>query len=238
MLTSYLTFFKAHERLLIILLVLGFGTHLYSKYLDSESAKKDQQLAVLTQTLNESKSQASAAALQADSAAAAFQKALDTVQAQNSLLAASNARSQAALAQHQTADRTTLALPEVIQRWQSLVVLQPNDLSQTSSGTVISENGVRATVAQLEAVPTLTSQLADEVQIAANDQSLLTQQTTVTTALQSQVSALNVELADQSKQCTAQVAAEKIKTKRAFIRGFRIGAVVGFIGGLFTGHAL
>ena len=238
MLSSYIAFFKAHERLLIILAVLFVGFHGYSKYLDSQASKKDSQLAALTQVLDQAKAQASTAALQADSAAAAYQKALDSVQAQNVALLASNVRSQAALAKQQTADRSTLALPDVVQRWQSLVPLQPNDLAQSPAGTVVSDSGVRATVAQLEAVPALTAQLSDESKIASNDQSLLTQQTGLTTALQTQVSALNVELTDQSKQCAAQVALEKVKTKRAFIRGFRWGLITGFVGGLFTGHAL
>ena len=238
MLSSYITFFKAHERLIVIVLALGFGTHLYSKYLDNQATKKDAQLVVLTQTLDQAKAQAATAALQTDSAAAAYQKALDTVQAENLALLAANARSQAVLNKQQTADRTTLALPEVVTRWSQLVPLKPNDLAQTAAGTVVSESGVRQTVATLESVPVLTSQLADETKIAANDTSLLAQQTTVTTALQTQVGALNVELADSAKQCTAQVAVEKVKTKKAFMHGLKLGALGGFIGGLFLGHAI
>ena len=52
---KWIAFVKAHERLLIVLLVLSFGGHAYSTFLNWDAARKDAQVAALTQTVAQDK---------------------------------------------------------------------------------------------------------------------------------------------------------------------------------------
>lgn len=76
--------------------------------------------------------------------------------------------------------------------------------------------------AQLEQIPTLQNELASEQNLSESQSQL--------------IAGLQKQLVDSGNVCKAEVAAEKVKTRKAFLRGFKIGGVAGFIAGLIVGH--
>ena len=85
------------------------------------------------------------------------------------------------------------------------------------------------TVVQLEEVPTLTANVASLQTELNNDTTIINKQQQV-------IAQLNTDLIDEKKSHVADVNIEKAKAKRSFLRGFKFGAVAGFVGGLFVGY--
>jgi len=83
-------------------------------------------------------------------------------------------------------------------------------------------------------LPVLQKQLSDETQVADNRSKALDSSQAIMVGLQSQVSGLQLQFTDQTKQCDARVAVAK-KSKWKY---FKAGAVVGFVTGVLTGHYL
>jgi hypothetical protein len=53
-----------------------------------------------------------------------------------------------------------------------------------------------------------------------------------------QITSLNKSVVDITAQGKAEVAAEKVKTKKAFIKGLKYGFGIGFFAGAYIMHAL
>lgn len=73
----------------------------------------------------------------------------------------------------------------------------------------------------LEQLPIVESELASEKTLNDTQAALIT--------------GLNKQLVDSENVCKAEVNAEKAKTKRAFVRGLKIGGIAGFVAGIFVG---
>ncbi len=237
MLEKYLTWFKAHERTIVIVLVLGFGAHMYGRWIDLEGSKANAQVAALTQTVAQDKATVQQLALSASTAQATYQTTLDAITKQNVALEASVAQESTILAQRQAQDKQ-LPLPELAKRMEVLVPAAQGGITATTSGIALSNSAAYGVANVLEQVPTLTSQLASETQVAQNNADLVNKSQAVNADLTKEVGALNTQIGDQSKQCKAEVAAEKVKTKKAFIKGLKAGFVVGFAAGAYIVHAL
>ena len=123
-----------------------------------------------------------------------------------------------------------------------MVTLVPNsqisDVTVGSTGLTLDAAISHLTVSQLETVPALQGELKDETQIAAADQTALTAASTAVVACQADNAALKTTVADQDKKFTAEVQDAKVREKKAFRKGFKWGAVAGFIGGLFVHVAI
>src|SRR5580700_8052302 len=241
MLDKYLLWFKAHERLVIIVLVLGFGAHMYGRYIDLESTKKDAQVAALTQTVEQDKTSVANLAAQAAQAQATYQSTLTAMQAQNAQLAQTIAQESAALSKSQAVDNT-LPLPQLGQRMETLVPDAKGGVTATATGLALNDAASRGVVSQLEEVPVLKDQLSQETQTATNNADMLTKAQTANAACQSEVTGLTKENTDLVAKDKADVAAEKLKTKKAWRSGFKWGAITGVVGSiavkLFTAGAL
>jgi hypothetical protein len=235
-LEKYLLAFKQHERLLIVLAILAFGTFGVSRWLNYESAQKDAKVAALTLVVAQDKASVQNLALQAQQAQATYQTTLDAITKENSALAQANAQQLASLAQRQTGDKQ-LPLPQLGQRLQVLVPAATG-VTATSTGLSLDSNSSVAVVQQLEQVPVLIDELKNETQVAANDKSALDAAGTVIVDKTVQIAGLNKSLTDQQAHEVAAVAAEKVKTKKAFWRGFKYGFVTGFGVGAYIVHAL
>ena len=233
---KYVQLFKAHERAIIVVLVLGFGAHMYGRWIDLEGNKANAQVVALTQTVAQDKQSVANLALQASQANAAFQTTLDAMTRQNQALAQANAQETALLTKNRAVD-ATLPLPQLGQRLQALVPAATG-VTATSTGLSLDSTSSVAVVQQLEQIPVLVDELKNETQVAANNKSALDAAGTVITDKTAQIVGLNKSLTDQQAHEVAAVAAEKVKTKKAFIKGFKWGAITGFIGGIFTMHAL
>ena len=220
---------KAHERIVIVFLILAASVFAVNKIENVIAARDASQASVLIQQVQADKQNAAKIAQDALQQQAVFQTMLSTLQAQNATLSAAVQQDAALLKANRTKD-ATLPLPDLAVRWGQLVPLQPGDLTATATGVSVTPSGARATVVQLEAVPTLTDQLAKETQTAQNNASLLTQSGLVNADLGKQVGALNTELGDSAKQCKAEVAAVKAQARKSKLKWFGIGFVAGFLG--------
>jgi hypothetical protein len=89
----------------------------------------------------------------------------------------------------------------------------------------------------LESVPVLTANLADQTKIAQNYQDELQKSDVLANNLNAQITGLNTLVTDNAKACTAQVAAVKADARKGKIKMFKWGFGLGFIAGLFGGHA-
>lgn len=237
MLTEYITLFKAHERVLIICAVLFTGYCGYGKYLDSKAAHLETKAANVTQTVTADKqdtAQLSASASQAD---LALQKALEDLAVSTARLRASLSADQALLAKNRAAD-AELSLPALGSRIETLAPEAKGGVTATSNGLAVDTTASRGIANQLEAVPILTGDLRTETQVAQNNVDALTKCTSANTDLKAEVTGLTKETKDLAAKDVADVDVEKVKTKKAWRNGFKIGAIVGFISGLFVGHSL
>jgi hypothetical protein len=89
--------------------------------------------------------------------------------------------------------------------------------------------GVSATVQQLEQVPVLSTQVANQSKELGNAQNLLTASNRQVTTLNTEVGSLRVQLSDNAKVCDARVKVESDKVHKARRRWFVIGYVAGFL---------
>lgn len=237
MLEKYLTWFKAHERAIIIVVVLGFGAHMYGRWIDLQSSKKEAQVAALTQAVAQDKANVASLALQASQAQAAYQTTLDAITKQNASLSAAVQADAALLAKNQAVDKG-LALPDVAKRIEVLSPGAAGGITATSNGLTLNDTASHSVVDTLENVPALKSQVDAESQMAFNSNMALGKANDALNACTSEVGALNKSMIDQQAHEAAAVAAEKINTKKAWRSGFKWGFGLGFAAGAYIVHAL
>ena len=224
---KWIALIKAHERLLIVLLVLSFGYHAYGSWLDYDSARKDAQVAALTQKVSQDAVDNKNLAITASTAAAQFQAALDSATKQNAALAASLQRDDALLANNRRTD-ASLDLPALAVRIQQITPgTQPGSIDVENNRLTMADPAAHAIASQLEAVPVLTNELLAANSTVAADQLALGKSSTALTACTDQVGGLQKSLTDQQAHETAAVAAEKTKTKKAWRNGFKWGFAAG-----------
>ena len=213
----------AHERLLIVAILAITGWHFYSKGVDawvSHESGKAQQAAVVVKT-DDAATKAMQAQLTALQATVATQTAIIAKQIAT--------RNQVTVAQQAT-DKT-LPPAELAQRWQTLLHIANGIDPVTGQQFTVTQDAAVQTVVSLEEVPTLTANVASLQTELNNDTTIINKQ-------QELISDQAKELVDEKKSHVADVNEEKAKTKKAFVRGLKVGAVVGFIGGLFVGHGI
>ena len=223
-LSSYVTFIRAHEKLIIVALSGFLIFHIGDKAFDAWIHHDDVNAKIAASTVKTDNTQTVALQTQVTT----LQKQVAATNA--ALIVAIKARNTQTQAQ-QTIDQT-LPLPALAARWETLAQLQPSDIKTTStSDLLISESASRATVQLLEDVPTLQANLKADQAIIDNDVLIMSKQSDL-------IVQLNKDLTDEKTSHVADVKLEQAKGKRSFWRGFKIGAVVGFIGGVWLGHAI
>jgi hypothetical protein len=213
-LSSYVQFIKAHERILILavsgFLIFHIGDGALNGWIHhDETNAKIAALQVKTDDIQTVVLQAQVTTLQKQ------------VASTNAALVAAIAQRNTQTKQQQTTDQT-LPLPALAVRWELLAQLQPTDISTTdvSGQLTVNDAGSRATVQMLEDVPTLQANLKADQTIIDNDVLIIGKQGDLITEL-------NKDLVDEKKSHVDDVNLEKVKGKRSFIRGFKIGAIVG-----------
>ena len=212
-LDNWIALFKAHERFLIIVLTCALAFHFYGAALTAWVNHDKAQ-----QTIEEQKS----AALTAQSAQLAQQGAqlLAAMTASNAVLAKSIQQRAVQTKAQQTAD-LTLPLPELGQHWVSLLNLPAADISAQPDGTMkVNDAASRATVSQLDAVPGLQADLKNEQQVAANNQTVINQQT-------QQIISDKDTITQSAKTCTDEKNTLKTKNRKSFWTGFKWGVGIG-----------
>jgi K+-sensing histidine kinase KdpD len=231
MLEKYLTFFKAHEKLLALIILAGVTLFSVNKFLDkrydASVAREQAANAVLKDQVSKNADiQKSVDGLQQQYAAL-----LAGVQKQNAALtAAIAARNQTATAQQKT--DADLSLQDLATRQQTLA--GTTGIASTSDGLTESPAAAIAVTQQLELLPVLRQDNQDLQAISGDKDKQLTSITAVVNGQNDQISGLKTQLVDSQKSCEAQVAVAR-KSKWKF---FKAGAVVGFVAGVLVGHRL
>jgi hypothetical protein len=237
------SFLLDHEKLLITVIIaitLWWG---YGKYaqirLDHDNAALKQATLVSQQQATQNAAllaQAQQQALVVAADKAALQALTDKVTAQNAQLAQANATLASALAKQQHTD-ASLPVPALVDRWAQLAPGTNFTGAVTSGNNVqVTPSNALATVQQLEKVPVLTTELANETTAKTNDDQIITSQSKNIFDLSGQVTTLNASLAgatkldtDHQAQCVDEIKVVKAQAAKSKRRWFVIGYVAGFL---------
>ncbi len=232
-----LSWIQKHERILIVALVLLTGAWLGTSWIDYAAKNADAHAVAIAQQLQDQKAANVQLATTTHNAAAIYQDTISALTQQNSQLAAAVATRNAALGKQQTADKA-LPLSGLALRWASIAGVPPSDITASATGIAITDSGARQTVLELEKVPVLTANLADETVTAGNRQTQINKANDLIDHLGIQVTGLQTQIVDQDKACKAEVTAVKADARKGKVRWFKAGVVVGFVAGLFAGKKL
>ena len=230
--TSWL---KAHEKLLIVLMILLASSWGFSKYADLRVAQTEARANSAEQALTQAKTQDAQNRATVAQVTQQYAAIVQSLQAQNASLSASLAQRQVSLAVQQRTD-ASLPLADLANRLKTLGNAPEGSVSVSGSQVTLTQPGAISVTTTLEQVPVLQQDLKDETTIAANGQAELAQANVVITEQTKQVTGLKLTITDEEKACTTQVAAVKAEGRKNSIKWFRRGVLVGIFGGLFAGH--
>jgi hypothetical protein len=220
-------YIEKHEKLIVVLVL---GALLYVGYGRVQAAveKHDKSQETQAQIIaSAQQAKDNALAVQANAQAAQYQALAEKVQAQNAALEQANITLATALAKQQHTD-ASLPPTELANRWTVLVPQAKPTV--TPSGLAVDTPSALATVVQLENVPVLTKQLSNSNAELENADKLLAASNGQVTTLNTEVSGLNLQIVDNQKVCTAQIAVVKADAAKSKRRWFLIGVVAGFLG--------
>lgn len=224
-LSSYITFLKAHEKLLIIAFAGFLALHFYG--------------AGLNAWIDHDKREATTAAQKvADDAAsnAKINAAVADAKKQNDATLAQINREMAILeantAKQKKADDIMIPA-DLAQRLQTVLKVGPQEVtaSPVTGDLVFTPSAAHAVADDLEDLQAAKTNLADLNIELLSEKNLNTLQAT-------QVAGLQTELVDEKLSHQKDVDLERAKSKRSWFRGFRLGVVVGAVGGIAISHWL
>jgi hypothetical protein len=227
-------FLKTHEYLIIFVLCLIVGVHFYSKVISAWETHDQRVADAAHATLQANVATAQQIATVNAQAAAQYQQLATQLAASNKALATAQATRNTATQNQQTIDRT-LPPNELATRWTTLLKMDPQTVLVEPGGKegpdalVITPEGARETVVQLESVPTLQANLKDEQTIVANQDTQIGNLAGVNVGLNKQIDALNVVNAAEIKACTDDKNLLKAKARKSKLKWFFGGFIVGFV---------
>jgi hypothetical protein len=238
------SFLLDHEKLfitIIVAIVLWWG---YGKYAD---IRLQHDTAVLQQQklINEAQAKANAAALEQQQKDDAIrikdeqdrQIEAAKLQQQNAALVQANTALAAALTKAQKQD-ATLPPTELAARWQQLVPAAPpaSITVAPTGGMTVSSAAAVTTVQELEKVPVLTTELANEKIKESNTETMLASSNESIgflnqsiTDRDKRIDGLNLTIVGNQKQCTDEKNVMKSEFRKSKRRWFVIGYVAGFV---------
>lgn len=230
--TEFTGFFKTHERLIIVVLVLAlmlFGT---VKYFDHVAAEDKLKSSATTQTLAQQVAANQTLADATKQALAQNQALVTQLAAQNQTLANSIAARNQQTTVQQTKD-ATLPPDQLADRWQYLTPgAVSGDITPTTGGYTVKSEAAPYIVQQLEEVPTLQQNLEDVQTQSSNKDKEINSDATVIKSQTDQITGLQKQTVDQTVACKAEVASVKA-TERKHAIWWAIGS---FIGGVILGR--
>jgi hypothetical protein len=226
---------KAHERLIMLALVLAVGAFGLSKYFDVNAAQKEAKYAAAEQIVAHDKENSAAAATATAQMQSQYTALVQALSAQNASLSAAITARQTAQAVQQATD-ARLPLSDLATRLQTLGNAPVNSVSLAGNQILLTQPGAVAVTQTLEQVPVLVQNLADETKIAGNYHAEAQKSDLLVGDLHTQVTGLNTQLTDQTKECTLQVAAVKAEARKSKVKFFKWGFITGFISGIYLGH--
>lgn len=237
MLDTYLKWFQAHERLILVLVVLSFGSWGFSRTLGYLASHADARATVAQQAADAAKTQNAQLAAQVALQATALQQAESEQERASAALLASigqrDSTSQGKVGVVQQPKTPSTAVADL----QGVYNL-PTPVTVTATGADIPTEDIQLfTVAKIEG-DTAKADLLDEQKIAADVTANLTQANGLISAYKTEVDGLNGQIVLDKKACTAQVTAIKADARKSKSKWFKIGVVVGFVAGFMSGHAI
>lgn len=231
------TWLQAHERLLIVLLVLlavSWGLHGVLNY---EALQAQTRATVAEATLSAAQAQDAKNAQQTAQTLQQYQALVSQLAAQNVALSQAMAARQSALVRQEQVN-AQLPLSGLSQGILAQSGAPVGSVSNTESSVVLAQPAAVAVLNVLDSVPVLQANLNDANKIADNEKAQLTSANSVVGVQAIEINGLHTTLVDQGNACKAEVAAAKKRGRLQSFKWFVRGAVTGFFGGLFVGHAI
>lgn len=227
------TFLKAHERIILVIIIGVLFWGLSSKVL-GYLASHDQTVATKAQAVLQSQLQANQEALTAEKQQTDryAQLASQIAQSNQTIKAASQQRQLAT--QQQVKTDSTFQPADLAARWNLLTKTDSSSIMPGAADYTVTPSMALTTVQDLETIPQLTADLAGEKQTVQNQTQLVTSLASVNTSLTAQVTGLNQTVTDETKACIAQVNLVKVEARKSKLKWFGVGFVSGYIGGLLT----
>ena len=233
-----LTWLQKHERIIIIALVLLFCGWGINKWINNDAKKADAQAQIAMQQLADQKAKDAQDATQVAQLDAQYQQLVVTVTARECATSSSNCATKRRATKAANSRPADDAAPIGYQMG-DLVSAKPDDIRVATDGNLeVTEPVALNTVEQLEQVPVLTLNLANETSVATANQQEAEKANALNSALVLQVGDLQTTITKDDAACKAQVASVKADANKSKVKWFKIGFVTGFISGLFTGHYL
>ena len=229
---------KAHERLVMLALVLAVGSFGISKYFDVDAARKDARVVAAEQIVANDQKNSAAQALATAQMQSQYTALVQALATQNASLEASMAQRNTGLVAQQHKD-SFATMAEAVGRWQALVPAANFEGAPVTdtNGIAVNLANARATIIELEKVPVLIQNLADETTLAGNYQAEVQKADLLVNDQKTQITGLKTQLTDQAKASTLQIAAIKADSRKKQMSWFKRGFLAGFISGIFAGHA-
>jgi len=218
----YAAFIKAHERLLITLLLVLFGFFGYSKAITAWEAYDKRHVALDQQKIDQQHQENVALAQQL----AELKLSVDN----NAKITDAKIAAMHQQTKKQQETDMTLPLPQLGERWVSLLSLPSDSIAAAPDNKmVVTESAARTTVSELERIPDLSQTvLQREAELAGCNQ--------VRAKQDEVIAGVNNELTLEKKGRADDAKLAKAAQRKSWLRGFKWGFIGGFISGLYVGH--
>ena len=234
---TWITFFKAHER--VIILAMSFGVTMFgmNKWFDKAATDAATKAAVTQQIATvQHDADVKVAVAIARQTALFNQEQQVRDQQMASIISAVAARDAASHTQIVDVQQSKTPSQAVIDLQTHYTLTAP--VTVTATGADVSTADLQQfTVTKIES-DTAKADLADTQKELSATNTSLTSATSLVGALQNQVTGLQTEIKTDTAACTTEIASVKATARKSKIGWFKAGAVIGYIAGLATGHYL
>lgn len=220
------SWFKTHERLIIVVLSIAAALFIGDKILTNQAAHDKAISDAAVQQLADQRTQNAAILTQVKQTTDQYQALVVQLTQQNAQLAA-NVQTRTVVLQQQVKADAALPLPDLGTRWAQLANIKPSDMSASTAGITMTPLGALQTVQTLEQVPTLQANLADTLTQRDNLSTELAKSDQLRGELTTQVTGLQTTVVEQDKTCKAQLTTAKAEARKGKLKAFLYGAGVG-----------
>lgn len=220
---------KQHERLVIVTILVFASFFVVDKSLGIVSAYEGHKATQAAAVTAAQAAKNTEELTQAQQMLQSYQQQLALSTAANQKLTSAIVARDTQLATQQKTD-TTLPPSDLADRWATLV--RDRGIAPAATGYAVTESAAVSTVVQLESVPVLTQDVADEKTKETALQSNLDKANGLVDQGKTVVGGLQLQLTDQTKQCTIDLNAEKAKGRVGKLKSFGIGYVAGLVSGV------
>jgi hypothetical protein len=239
--SKYLQWFESHERLILALALGFFIVYVSDKGFDYLIKHDQTQAQIATVQAKDAATKVSTD----DTQNKLLLTQLAALQQQNNLTnqridQLMQQRAQQTKVQKQNDDQAQPT--ELAQRIRSIIgkgtIVPATTSSPITGGLVFDSDAAHATADMLEDGLQATADLVDTNTKLTACNTLTTSQANVIQGLKLQVNDGGTALTKEQEAHAADVKTLNAKVKRSWLRGFKVGAIVGFVGGLFAAHSL